>query len=240
MRRTLTRLLTIPLAAALAACGTVPAPIWESAGTATQAAAARAANATAIALGLPTATPVTPTATFTPTFTATPQPTATFTPTPLPPTATPTLAPTSTPLPTSTPTSAPAEAGAAVEGVPPGFAEQVAAADPQAGAAVFQRMINMPDGSVWMCAQCHSVTPDEQRLIGPGLWNLVNRAPTRVEGQDTLTYIYHSIVYPNEYIVPPDTSGAPYPANLMPQHYGELLTQDELADLIAYLETLTD
>ena len=236
MRRTLIRLLTIPLAAALAACGTVPEPIWESAGTATQEAEVRAANATAIALGLPTATPVTPTATFTPTATATPEPTATFTSTPLPPSATPTLAPTSTPLPTSTPT----DASTAREGVPPGFAEQVAAADPEAGAAIFQRMINMPDGAVWSCTQCHSVTPDELRLIGPGLWNVVNRAPTRVEGQDALTYIYNSILHPNDFIVPPDASGAPYPENLMPQYYSEVLTQAELAELIAYLETLTD
>ena len=96
----------------------------------------------------------------------------------------------------------------------------------------------MPDGSVWMCAQCHSITTDEARLIGPGLWNVAVRAETRVEGEDALTYLYNSILHPNAFIVPPDASGAPYPPNLMPQYYNEVITEEELASVIAYLETL--
>jgi mono/diheme cytochrome c family protein len=39
-------------------------------------------------------------------------------------------------------------------------------------------------------------------------------------------------------IVPPDENGVPYPENLMPQNYGEVLTEDQLNDLVAYVLSL--
>jgi mono/diheme cytochrome c family protein len=222
----LSRYILPVLALVLAACGSVPAPIWESAATETRVAEVADAQATQVALGLPTEAP--PTHTPTPTETAVPTatPLPTNTPTPVPPTEAPTLAPTSTPM------------LAAAGALPVGFVDAVSAGDVAAGEAAFNLARSMPDGSVWACAQCHSISEDELRLIGPGLWNVAVRAETRVEGEDTLTYLYNSIIHPNDYIVPPDANGAPYPENLMPQAYADVLTEDELANVIAYLQTL--
>lgn len=241
MRRIVTCLISLLVIVVIVGCGSVSEPIWELAGTETQAAAVAAQQATDIALGLPTSAPPTSTPVPTATLTPTVAPTATPQPTDLPPTATATLAPTSTPQPTATtaPTAGAAAGDVAVP-LPDGFADLVAASDVAAGEAVFNRTISMPDGAVWSCSQCHSITPDEARLIGPGQWNVAVRAETRVEGQDALTYLYNSILHPNAYIVPPDASGAAYPANLMPQYYSEVLTEQELASVIAYLETLQD
>jgi mono/diheme cytochrome c family protein len=119
--------------------------------------------------------------------------------------------------------------------VPVGFADAVASGDVAAGLEVFNTPHNMPSGQVWACSQCHSVTPDEARLIGPGLWNISVRGDTRVPGQDALTYVYTSIINPNAFHVVGESE---YPVNLMPQGYDEVLTPDELANLVAYLYSL--
>lgn len=242
MSRIVTCLISLLLALVIVGCGSVSEPIWELAGTETRAAEVAAQQATDIALGLPTSAPPTHTPTPTQTPTPTPEPTATLTPTPEPPTATATLVPTSTPVPTATtaPTTSSAAASDVAVPLPEGFAQLVADADVSAGVAVFNRSISMPDGAVWSCSLCHSITPDEARLIGPGQWNVAVRAETRVEGQDGLTYLYNSILHPNAFITPPDANGAAYPANLMPQYYGEVITEEELASVIAYLQTLQD
>ena len=50
--------------------------------------------------------------------------------------------------------------------------------------------------------------------------------------EDVVAYLRTSITHPNDFIVPG------YPENLMPQNYGEILTEAEVDDLIAYLLTL--
>ncbi|MDX2141325.1 MAG: c-type cytochrome [Chloroflexota bacterium] len=214
MRRILTYSLLLLFALLLGACGSIAQPVWEASGT--QAAAAEIANrqATEVALGLPTSAPATSTPTLTPTLTSTPTtpPTATFTATPDVPTETPTLAATAT------------EASPAASG------------DAENGMVLFNAVQVMPDGQQWACSQCHSVTPDQLRLIGPGLWGIGERAATRVEGEDALAYITHSIVRPHDYLVV-DENGNPYPP-LMPNGYEEVLGEDGLADVIAYLLTL--
>jgi cytochrome c2 len=49
---------------------------------------------------------------------------------------------------------------------------------------------------------------------------------------DVIAYIRTSILHPNDFIVPG------YPADLMPQNYAEILTDEEVNDLVAYLLTL--
>lgn len=218
MTQRLSRLFLLTLVAGgavlISACGTVATPEWAAEAQATQVAQlATAEQLTALA----------PTATFTATVppTAVP-PTATNTPTPLPATAT--FTPTAVP-PTETP--APTEAPAAAVG-PTG--------DAAAGMVVFNQSYTTSAGQ-WACSLCHSVTENELRLIGPGLWNVAVRAETRVEGQAAYDYIHTSIVAPNDYIVPAD-AGGPYPPGLMPQNYTEVLTAQELENVIAYLYTL--
>lgn len=215
--RILLPLLVLCAAAAASACGTVATPEWAAEAQGTQAALlATSDHLTEIA---PTATPTTP-------------PTAT----PVPPTATATIAPTE--IPTEPPTAAPTEVPT-IEATPEAVADAGAGevtGDPVNGQVVFTTMYNTANGT-WSCAMCHSVTPDEARLIGPGQWNISIHAETRVEGQSAYDYIYESIVDPNAFIAPGDP---PYPADLMPQNWDEVLTPEELDDVIAYLYSLHD
>ncbi|MBL8133849.1 MAG: c-type cytochrome [Anaerolineae bacterium] len=220
-------LLLLTLAAlASAACGSVATPEWAAEAQATQVAlAATDEHLTAIAptntptnTPLPTSTPVPPTETSAPTST------------PLPPTETP--APTNTPEP-PTATSEPTQAAG---GPGSGGGNPQPSGDPVAGQVVFTTTYTTASGQ-WACSLCHTATQDEMRLIGPGLWNVSVRAETRVDGQNAYQYVRHSILAPNDFIVPAD-AGGPYPPSLMPQNYQEVLTPEELENVIAYLFTL--
>lgn len=211
-------LLALGAGVAAAACGTVATPEWAAEAQSTRIAqVATDDHLTDIAPTL-TPTPVPPTAT------------------PEPPTAT-SVPPTATPEPPTATTVPPTEAPATEEPAPntAGGGEAVAG-DPANGQVVYTTMHTTANGS-WSCAMCHSVTPDEARLIGPGLWNVALHAETRVEGQSAYDYIHESIVAPDVFIAPGDP---PYPAGLMPQNWGEVLTPEELDDVIAYLYTLQD
>ncbi|MBK8024090.1 MAG: cytochrome c [Chloroflexi bacterium] len=229
--RIFTPLLFALAALLVAACGTVATPEWAEEAQATQVAlAATDEHLTAIA---PTHTPLP---------TETPVPTNPPTETPVPPTNTP--VPTNTPEPTATvePTvEATTEATAEVAGGP-GAGGQGAGGNPQptgdpvAGQTVFITPFTTTQGT-WSCNLCHTVTADEMRLIGPGLYNVSVRAETRVPDMNAYQYIRHSILVPNDFIVPAD-AGGPYPPGLMPQNYEEVLTPAQLEDVIAYLVTL--
>lgn len=216
--RILLPVLALSAMLAAAACGTVATPEWAAEAQETRVAqAATSDHLTAIA----------------PTFTPSPAPTETPIPptaTPLPPTATP-VPPTETPVPTAVPTEAPTEEAAAVT-VPADLAAAVAAADPANGQVVFTTTHEDANRQPGNCSVCHSVTTDEMRIIGPGLWNVSQRAGSRVPGEDALTYIYQSIVDPDSFIVPD------FPPGLMPTNWHEVLTEQELDDVIAYLMTL--
>jgi cytochrome c2 len=81
------------------------------------------------------------------------------------------------------------------------------------------------------CSTCH-LTDSEQRLIGPGLLNVRERAAERVERQSAALYLYIAIIRPDAYIV------ADYPSGLMPQTFDSIFHEQDLYDLIAYLLTL--
>ncbi len=153
-----------------------------------------------------TNTPIPPSAT--PTHTSIP-PTVTFTP--MPPTATHTPEPpTATPAPpTNTPPPPPV-------------------GDAANGEVLFTTLVTEAG---FACSQCHNVDSTD-RLIGPGLQGIGERAATRVDGQTAVEYIRTSIVEPNAHIVEADP---PYPESLMPQVYADVFTDDEINDIIAYL-----
>lgn len=81
------------------------------------------------------------------------------------------------------------------------------------------------------CETCHFVDQENMK-IGPGLLNIGIRAETRVEGESAEEYIHNSILHPNDYIV--DT----YTANVMPQVYSDIFSDEEVNALVAYLMTL--
>jgi len=121
------------------------------------------------------------------------------------------------------------------------IAVALAAGDVANGETLFNASYETSSG-VWMCTNCHSVDESQTRLIGPGLWGLHERGEERLadagtEAETVPEYIYNSIAYPNDYIVPAD-EGGPYPANLMPQNYLELYSEQEFNDLVAYILTL--
>jgi cytochrome c len=200
----------------LAACGTVATPEWAQEVEETRVAlAATSAHETSIA---PTATP---------TVTASPTPTTPPTATPVPPTDTPEPA---TEVPTDDPAAETEAAAAAAESV------DTAEGDPANGEVLFTT--NYEEATNFACSTCHPVDSDTERILGPSLWNVANRAETRVAGQTALEYIHNSIVNPSAFIVPDEAN--PYQENLMPQVYGELFTDEEINDIIAYLLTLRD
>lgn len=104
-------------------------------------------------------------------------------------------------------------AGGPVE-LPPG--------DAGAGDTLFHQKI----GGLPECSSCHSL--DGTRGTGPSLQGLSAVAGTRRSGEDATTYTMNSILSPGQYIVPGFS-------NLMPAAYGQQLSRQQLADLIAYV-----
>lgn len=79
------------------------------------------------------------------------------------------------------------------------------------------------------CSGCHGLQKD-QRLVGPSFYDLWNTAATRVAGEGAKEYIYHSIVNPNAHVV------ESYQSGLMPATYAKTLSEQDVADLLAYIE----
>jgi mono/diheme cytochrome c family protein len=221
--RVLLPVLALSAGIAAAACGTVATPEWAASALATQ---------TSVAATSAYQTSIAPTSTPTPPPSATPIP---ATATPIPPTAT-TVPPTATSEPpTALPTiAATQEAAGSGQSDADAIKAALAAGNPDNGKTVFNTPHDTANGT-WACAQCHSVTADQARIIGPGLYDLAAVAGSYVPGQNVVEYIHDSIVNPNAFIAPGDP---PYPPNLMPQNWGDVLTPQELNDVIAYLLTL--
>jgi cytochrome c oxidase subunit 2 len=80
------------------------------------------------------------------------------------------------------------------------------------------------------CGGCHLLDDAGIKGVTGPTWNgLGDRAATRVSSQDARTYLLHSILYPNEYVV----SG--YPANVMPQNFGAQMDDTDLNSVVDYL-----
>jgi cytochrome c2 len=86
-------------------------------------------------------------------------------------------------------------------------------------------------GDAPSCSYCHSVTNDDGG-IGPSLMGIANRANTQVDGMGAVAYLHESIVDPNAYIS--DDS----PKSRMYAHFSDVLSDEDIDNLIAYLLTL--
>ena len=96
-----------------------------------------------------------------------------------------------------------------------------AAADPDvaAGKALFEK--TTLEGNAG-CVTCHSVEPGKT-VVGPSLAGIASK------GED---FIHESIVNPNADV----TEG--FPEGVMPQDYGEKLSEEQINQLVKYLMTL--
>ena len=81
------------------------------------------------------------------------------------------------------------------------------------------------------CRICHSLAPGVV-LVGPSFDGIGSRAATRVPGLSAEDYLRQSILEPNAYVV------AGFPAGQMLQNFGDLLTEEDIDNLVAFLLTL--
>ena len=204
----ITLVIVLLIALALAACGGAADPAPTSTPV------PPAAKATPVP---PTDTPVPPVATATPVPpTDTPVPPTT---TSVPPTAT-SVPPTDTPV-SATVTSEPATPTS----VPPtATLEPPAAGNPERGQQVAQTA---------GCAGCHSI--DGTKIVGPSWKGLFGKTETFADGSTAVVdaaYIRESILTPSAKVV------VDFPDGVMPKTFGDQLSEEEIADLIAYIMSL--
>lgn len=107
-------------------------------------------------------------------------------------------------------------------GLPDDFAAALASADASNGETV--ALLNG-------CGGCHNVDP-AITLTGPTWHNLADTAANREPGVGPAQYLYESIINPGAYLV------ADYPGGVMPATFGETISTEDMADLVAYLLTL--
>jgi cytochrome c len=82
------------------------------------------------------------------------------------------------------------------------------------------------------CITCHQVGDGSFGFsLGPNLVGVLERAATRIEGLSAEEYLIQSIISPSAFIVPGFRS-------LMFSRFGELYSDQDMADLLAYLTTL--
>jgi cytochrome c553 len=81
------------------------------------------------------------------------------------------------------------------------------------------------------CITCHSVDADIV-LVGPAHVGIATKAETAVSGMSVADYLEQSIVEPDAVVTEGFSPGVMY------QNYGSDLTDQEVADLVAFLETL--
>lgn len=80
-----------------------------------------------------------------------------------------------------------------------------------------------------ICSTCHSLQPNVV-IVGPSLAGVASRAGSRVDGMSADEYLRNSIVHPSAFIVPGFQ-------DVMQKNFGDVLTSDQINDLIAFLMT---
>jgi mono/diheme cytochrome c family protein len=101
-------------------------------------------------------------------------------------------------------------------------------ADPARGQEIFTKGLN---GSP-PCISCHQVIGTSFGFaLGPSLIGIHSRAATRIEGMSAEAYITNSILHPADFVVPGYR-------NIMYPKFANHFSDQDMADLVAYLMTL--
>jgi cytochrome c len=82
------------------------------------------------------------------------------------------------------------------------------------------------------CGGCHTIDGLTAGTVGPALTNIATVAETRISGTSAEDYIHQSIVDPSVHVV------EGFPDNVMPKNFEELMTPEQLDDLVAFLLSL--
>lgn len=82
------------------------------------------------------------------------------------------------------------------------------------------------------CNACHTISGISTGTIGPVLDGLASRAGETVSGLSAEEYIHQSIVDPSAHVV------AGFSDGIMPQTFGDTLSEEQISDLVAFLLTL--
>lgn len=106
------------------------------------------------------------------------------------------------------------------------------AAGQQAALSAAERGRQLFSSTPAICSTCHSLEPDVV-VVGPSLYGIADRAWYRVTGLSAEQYIRESIINPGAYVV----DGF---MDAMQKNLGDVLTSDQLSDLIAFLMTLEE
>lgn len=100
-------------------------------------------------------------------------------------------------------------------------------ANPDHGEMIFRQGLN----GAPPCIGCHALAQGGFSL-GPVMVGIAERAASRIEGLPADDYIHESIINPRAFIVPGYR-------DLMYVDYGTHLTEQDIADLIAFLHSLS-
>jgi cytochrome c2 len=83
------------------------------------------------------------------------------------------------------------------------------------------------------CRICHSLD-EGATLVGPSFAGIATRAAERVPGMSAEEYLRQSILEPDAYVV------EGFPSGQMVPNLGEILTEQQIDDLIAFLMTFDE
>ena len=114
------------------------------------------------------------------------------------------------------------------QALPLHFVDARTGSDPAAGEALYDETSL---GTNAACRICHSLQPDVT-LVGPSFHGIATRAGERVPGMSAEAYLHQSIVDPDAYVV------EGFPSGQMIPNLAEILTEEQIDDLIAFLLTL--
>ncbi len=105
-------------------------------------------------------------------------------------------------------------------------------ADPLNGQLIYNNVENAADGRALGCIGCHSEESSAPLTEGTWTrWDEIRSLEPQFAGYDFERYIVESIVRPWDYTVPG------YPDFTMPDNFGDRLSFQNLADLIAFLNS---